>query len=261
MSVLNFLFLFDVKISIQHILHWSTFLLFLLFRSKSDLLYYAEYLPTISTQLKIISSVKAATPSDISVSLNDWFYFSEAPYGKLKTVTCKLWWQAWQTVHCVTAYACHSNTVSQFPFGSKELMLSNLFLCCLLQADAMLIKNAQNLMQAVVKTLKAAEAACVKVTWYFYEIALFPWRESGKSKLFPATFYRVFVLPSKMPRLITQKPLISPFSGKRNFEGNVQSRLWPRHVISWACADERKTAPPLLWWILYTCNTKSCFSL
>lgn len=64
-------------------------------RSKSNLLYYAEYLPTISTQLKIISSVKAATPSDIS-------------------------------------------------------------------ADAMLVKNAQNLMQAVVKTLKAAEAACVK---------------------------------------------------------------------------------------------------
>lgn len=64
-------------------------------RSKSDLLYYAEYLPTISTQLKIISSVKAATPSDIS-------------------------------------------------------------------ADAMLVKNAQNLMQAVVKTLKAAEATCVK---------------------------------------------------------------------------------------------------
>ena len=31
------------------------------------------------------------------------------------------------------------------------------------QADAMLVKNAQNLMQAVVKTLKAAEAACVKV--------------------------------------------------------------------------------------------------
>jgi len=64
-------------------------------RSRNDLLYYAEYLPTISTQLKIISSVKAATPSDIS-------------------------------------------------------------------ADAMLVKNAQNLMQAVVKTLKAAEAACVK---------------------------------------------------------------------------------------------------
>jgi len=64
-------------------------------RSKNDLLYYAEYLPTISTQLKILSSVKAATPSDIS-------------------------------------------------------------------ADAMLVKNAQNLMQAVLKTLKAAEAACVK---------------------------------------------------------------------------------------------------
>ena len=28
----------------------------------------------------------------------------------------------------------------------------------------MLVKNAQNLMQAVVKTLKAAEATCVKVT-------------------------------------------------------------------------------------------------
>ena len=42
-------------------------LLLFLYRSKSDLLYYAEYLPTISTQLKIISSVKAATPSDISV--------------------------------------------------------------------------------------------------------------------------------------------------------------------------------------------------
>lgn len=40
------------------------------FRSKSDLLYYAEFLPTISTQLKIISSVKAATPSDISVGLH-----------------------------------------------------------------------------------------------------------------------------------------------------------------------------------------------
>ena len=42
-------------------------LLLFLYRSKSDLLYYAEYLPTISTQLKIISSVKAATPSDVSV--------------------------------------------------------------------------------------------------------------------------------------------------------------------------------------------------
>ena len=30
----------------------------------------------------------------------------------------------------------------------------------------MLVKNAQNLMQAVVKTLKAAEVACVKVTLY-----------------------------------------------------------------------------------------------
>ena len=39
-------------------------------RSKADLLYYAEFIPTISTQLKIISSVKAATPSDTSVSAN-----------------------------------------------------------------------------------------------------------------------------------------------------------------------------------------------
>ena len=49
-------------------LQWDIVLL--LFRSKNDLLYYAEYLPTISTQLKIISSVKAATPSDISVGLH-----------------------------------------------------------------------------------------------------------------------------------------------------------------------------------------------
>ena len=56
-----------------------TFFSLLLFicRSKSDLLYYAEYLPTISTQLKIISSVKAATPSDISVCLTlIWKEFS-----------------------------------------------------------------------------------------------------------------------------------------------------------------------------------------
>lgn len=48
---------------------------------------------------------------------------------------------------------------------SSRSVLSDLFVCYyLLQADAMLVKNAQNLMQAVVKTLKAAEAACVKVT-------------------------------------------------------------------------------------------------
>lgn len=49
-------------------------------------------------------------------------------------------------------------------YNSRKDMLTDLFLCCPLQADAMLVKNAQNLMQAVVKTLKAAEAACVKVT-------------------------------------------------------------------------------------------------
>lgn len=56
----------------------------------------------------------------------------------------------------------HSNTVPQFPLGVTWSVL-----CYLLQADAMLVKNAQNLMQAVVKTLKAAEAACVKVTSHF----------------------------------------------------------------------------------------------
>ena len=34
------------------------------------------------------------------------------------------------------------------------------------QADVMLVKNAQNLMQAVKKTVKAAEAACMKVCIY-----------------------------------------------------------------------------------------------
>lgn len=49
-------------------------------------------------------------------------------------------------------------------FNSKRGNVSDPRLCYLLQADAMLVKNAQNLMQAVVKTLKAAEVACVKVT-------------------------------------------------------------------------------------------------
>lgn len=52
----------------------------------------------------------------------------------------------------------------------RELLFYGLYIllytsvCFIFQADAMLVKNAQNLMQAVVKTLKAAEAACVKVT-------------------------------------------------------------------------------------------------
>ncbi len=33
----------------------------------------------------------------------------------------------------------------------------------LLQAEVMLVKNAQNLMKAVIKTVQAAEAACMKV--------------------------------------------------------------------------------------------------
>lgn len=40
--------------------------------------------------------------------------------------------------------------------------------CMDIQADVMLVKNAQNLMQAVIKTTKAAEAACMKVTLYHY---------------------------------------------------------------------------------------------
>ena len=37
--------------------------------------------------------------------------------------------------------------------------------CCVdLQGDLMLIKNAQNLMKAVIKTVQAAEAACMKVS-------------------------------------------------------------------------------------------------
>ena len=36
-----------------------------------------------------------------------------------------------------------------------------------LQADVMLVKNAQNLMQAVTKTMQAAEAAYMKVRGFF----------------------------------------------------------------------------------------------
>ena len=42
--------------------------------------------------------------------------------------------------------------------------------CTSLQADVMLVKNAQNLMQAVMKTMKAAEAACMKVYMPTYEM-------------------------------------------------------------------------------------------
>ena len=34
---------------------------------------------------------------------------------------------------------------------------------CDVQADVMLVKNAQNLMEAVIKTMREAEAACMKV--------------------------------------------------------------------------------------------------
>lgn len=37
-------------------------------RMKSNLQYCAEMIPTLSTQLSIIASVKAATPNDTSVS-------------------------------------------------------------------------------------------------------------------------------------------------------------------------------------------------
>ena len=39
-------------------------------RMKANLQYCAEVIPTLSTQLRIIASVKAATPHDISVSAN-----------------------------------------------------------------------------------------------------------------------------------------------------------------------------------------------
>jgi hypothetical protein len=64
-------------------------------RMKANLQYCAEMIPTLSTQLRIIASVKASTPDDAS-------------------------------------------------------------------ADVMLVKNAQNLMHAVIKTMQAAEAACMK---------------------------------------------------------------------------------------------------
>ena len=37
-------------------------------RIKANLQYCAEMIPTLSTQLRIIASVKASTPDDISVS-------------------------------------------------------------------------------------------------------------------------------------------------------------------------------------------------
>ena len=65
-------------------------------RFAEELLQEAQDIPTFSTQLSIITSVKAATPDDLTSNAN-------------------------------------------------------------------MVKNAENLMTAVVRTLKAAEAACVKV--------------------------------------------------------------------------------------------------
>ena len=84
-------------------------------RMKYNLEQSVELIPTLATQLTIISSVKAATPNDISV---------RTPTADITYINCDV-------------------TV---------------------QADVMLVKNAQNLMEAVIKTMREAEAACMKVT-------------------------------------------------------------------------------------------------
>ena len=83
-------------------------------RMKYNLEQCVELIPTLATQLTIISSVKAATPNDISV---------RTPTVDITYINCDI-------------------TV---------------------QADVMLVKNAQNLMEAVIKTMREAEAACMKV--------------------------------------------------------------------------------------------------
>ena len=108
----------------------TLFPLLYMHRMKANLQYCAEMIPTLSTQLRIIASVKASTPTDTSVSL----------------------------LHC------HLST-------SGRLVLHYI------QADVMLVKNAQNLMEAVIKTMKAAEAACMKVCvllWHQKQIKLSP---------------------------------------------------------------------------------------
>ena len=42
-------------------------------------------------------------------------------------------------------------------------MIANMYCDVAVQADVMLVKNAQNLMEAVIKTMREAEAACMKV--------------------------------------------------------------------------------------------------
>lgn len=54
---------------LQYIGQMNQLLLFCLSRMKTDLQYCAEIIPTLSTQLRIIASVKASTPDDQSVSL------------------------------------------------------------------------------------------------------------------------------------------------------------------------------------------------
>lgn len=57
---------------------------------------------------------------------------------------------------------------SNVSFLSYFVVVLTFLLLVLQQADMMLTKNAENLMQAVVKTLKAAEAACMKASALFW---------------------------------------------------------------------------------------------
>lgn len=77
---------------------------------------------------------------------------------------------------------CYLVVPSACPLPScAKFSLSRLHCPSSLQADVMLVKNAQNLMQAVVKTVQAAESACMKVNSLHVYRLLYVIKESCSS--------------------------------------------------------------------------------
>ena len=106
----------------------------------ANLHHYAEVIPTTSKQLSIIANVKAATPSDTSVS-------SQAPLQ-----------------HAFIQYSlCHCKVLCRIVLAPVVFLG--------VQAELMLGRNSANLMKNVVEAIQAAESACVKVHTYIHAYA------------------------------------------------------------------------------------------
>ncbi|KAK2098440.1 hypothetical protein P7K49_023891 [Saguinus oedipus] len=104
-------------------------------RIRTNLLQVCERIPTISTQLKILSTVKATMLGRTNISDEE----SEQDAGK---------------VLLSTAFCIHLG---------NHLLKFVLLPGIVAQATEMLVHNAQNLMQSVKETVREAEAASIKI--------------------------------------------------------------------------------------------------